>query len=289
MLEEGEYDREEHELAISKCILEHLYREGNFEAADALAEELPLAVEESIREPFAEMHQLARALRDRQVEPTVNWVQTHLEKLEGTGERLLLKLHGLAFIEFLRQKIPAKALAYAKKFIAPFTRAFPAEVQTLMGTLAFAYQLEESPYRRLLGEDLWEEAEDALVEAYCSVLGLPKESALNLCVNIGTMAWPRISKVLSLMKQRPGVEWNQQEELPVEIPLPPEARFHSIFVCPVLRQQSTDANPPMLLSCGHVISKEAVQRLSKGGGNVRFKCPYCPAECTASTAQVVYF
>ena len=29
--------------------------------------------------------------------------------------------------------------------------------------------------------------------------------------------------------------------------------FHSIFACPVSKDQSTDTNPPMLLPCGHVL------------------------------------
>lgn len=62
----------------------------------------------------------------------------------------------------------------------------------------------------------------------------------------------------------------------VEIPLPPTYHFHSIFVCPVSKEQSTDANPPMMMPCGHVIARDSMARLSKA--NLRFKCPYCPVE-----------
>jgi hypothetical protein len=51
----------------------------------------------------------------------------------------------------------------------------------------------------------------------------------------------------------------------VEIPLLKNQIYHSIFACPVSREQTTAANPPMMLPCGHVISRESLIRLSKGG------------------------
>jgi len=37
-----------------------------------------------------------------------------------------------------------------------------------------------------------------------------------------------------------------------------------MFACPILRQQSTDSNPPVRLVCGHVISRDALQKLTSG-------------------------
>ena len=64
------------------------------------------------------------------------------------------------------------------------------------------------------------------------------------------------------------------------------SRFHSVFACPILRQQITDHNPPMKLVCGHVISRDALAKLAQGH---KLKCPYCPLEQNPSDARQIFF
>lgn len=54
-------------------------------------------------------------------------------------------------------------------------------------------------------------------------------------------------------------------ELPCEIDLGPDFKFHNVFFCPVSKEISTSQkdNPPMLLVCGHVISKNSLNRIAK--------------------------
>ena len=54
--------------------------------------------------------------------------------------------------------------------------------------------------------------------------------------------------------------------LQIEVPLPPENRYHSVFACPVSKDQTTEQNPPMMMGCGHVISKDSLQKLGKPNG-----------------------
>ncbi|PWN89911.1 hypothetical protein FA10DRAFT_271726 [Acaromyces ingoldii] len=118
-------------------------------------------------------------------------------------------------------------------------------------------------------------------------MGVSRDPPLKVAVEVGAGgALNRIIKVKTLMKER-GNEWSQADELPVEVPLPPHLRFHSVFTCPVSKEQGTEENPPTMMTCGHVVCLESLNRLAKGTGRV--KCPYCPIESRTSEAKRVYF
>lgn len=51
----------------------------------------------------------------------------------------------------------------------------------------------------------------------------------------------------------------------IEIELGMKCWYHSVFACPILRQQTLDSNPPIKLICGHVISRDALNKLINGG------------------------
>ncbi|OAG31558.1 hypothetical protein NEDG_00033 [Nematocida displodere] len=70
--------------------------------------------------------------------------------------------------------------------------------------------------------------------------------------------------------------YGEQCEL-LESAVPSSLSFHSSFFCPVLRTECSVDNPPSLLSCGHVISTKAIEKIVAYKGSV-FKCPYCPQE-----------
>ncbi|POY73115.1 hypothetical protein BMF94_3853 [Rhodotorula taiwanensis] len=110
--------------------------------------------------------------------------------------------------------------------------------------------------------------------AYLETLDLAHESPLTVVTDVGsTGALAKIMKVRAVMKEKK-TEWSAVGELPVEIPLPTRYRYHSVFACPVSKEQATELNPPMLLPCGHVIARESLMRLARGTPTL--KCPYCP-------------
>lgn len=63
----------------------------------------------------------------------------------------------------------------------------------------------------------------------------------------------------------------------LESTVPRSLVFHSVFVCPVLRTECGPDNFPALLTCGHVVSIKAIEKIATLKGSI-FKCPYCPLE-----------
>jgi hypothetical protein len=84
-------------------------------------------------------------------------------------------------------------------------------------------------------------------------LDLPGESVFYLTTLSGMIAMPQILKAEKILKNKR--EILDEKELPYEINLPNQLKFHPIFICPVTKELSTLENPPMLLNCGHAVSQ----------------------------------
>lgn len=91
-----------------------------------------------------------------------------------------------------------------------------------------------------------------------------------------TLALPKLVKVVQLLKNTQ--DFSHAKELPpFDLELGREFKFHNIFICPVSKEVSSKDNPPMLLICGHVVSKNSMNKMVKAP-RIKFKCPTCPTE-----------
>ena len=184
--------------------------------------------------------------------------------------------------------------------------------------------LENSPYASLLDPIHWVDICDVFARDACGLLGLSLESPLQVCVTAGCIALPSLLQIRQVMQQQQvsGV-WTSKDELPVcwfpsklllvqqfcwnqnctmyrklfnwfcslltlqmEVDLGPQYRYHSLFACPILREQCSDTNPPVRLSCGHVISKDALTKLTHGNKYVH--AIICSTHFTPLTSQQLW-
>lgn len=185
--------------------------------------------------------------------------------------------------------------------------SFSTDIQQLMGCLLWLGKLDQSPYKTLLQlptlpETIWE-----FTQVFCTLMGLNAESALQtwyvfeprftfVSLTVGYLTIPKQLKAHQVIASK-NMQFTpvtteaslacvtlfqvEDEELGKEF------KFHSVFACPVSKEQSTADNPPMLMNCGHVLCKASVVRLARGGH--RFKCPYCPQEVYPNKAIQIFF
>ncbi|OJJ47791.1 hypothetical protein ASPZODRAFT_151233 [Penicilliopsis zonata CBS 506.65] len=306
---------------INRAIAMHLLREGQFPVAATFLSEMEqkehLWASQStalthtdtaaallkigdvpstdIRNEFETMHYILRELRENNnLLPAIEWSREHKDALEARGSNLEFELCRLQYVWLFHggqnQQGPSlagrqAALEYARREFHTFLSRYPREVQQLMGAMAFFPNLQASPYRAIFSNaSAWYDVSHSFTREFCSLLGLCAESPLYIAATAGAIALPTLLKLQTIMKAK-RTEWTTQNELPVEIPLPPSYLYHSIFVCPVSKEQATDQNPPMMMPCGHVIAEESLNRLSRGN---RFKCPYCPNESHPREAKKLY-
>ncbi|KAL8785015.1 MAG: hypothetical protein Q9213_003608 [Squamulea squamosa] len=296
---------------INRAIAMHLLREGQFSVAstflteatrnqppDTMTDDLTMSgtkhdlgidslKSESLRKQFANMYHILHEMKtERNLLPAIEWAREKEFELNRRGSNLEFELRKLQFVWlFVGNHLPNgrsntsegrnRALDYARHQLSLFQPRYQKELQQLCGAIAFCPNLEQSPYRHLFANnDAWDQIATSFTKEFCSLLGLSADSPLYIAATAGAIALPHFSKLQVIMKDK-RTEWTTEHEIPVEVPLPLSYRFHSIFVCPVSKEQTTDQNPPMMMPCGHVVAKETLEKLSK---HSRFKCPYCPSE-----------
>lgn len=301
-----------HPTLVNRAIYLHLLREGLFDVASELHGEaaarqqvqqdaatalgmdvsmdhplgLDKSVSEKMQEQFASMYHILSELKDNQnLQPAIEWARGNSQALEARGSNLEFELCRLKYIMLFLESSQMEALAYAQTDFQHFRGRYLSEIQQLIAAMAFASNLEESPYAtRFYNTASWDEVATSFIREFCSLLELSADSPLYVAATAGAISLPILLKLQAIQKQK-HTEWTSQDELPAETPLPPAYQFHSIFVCPVSKEQTTDANPPMMLPCCHVIAQESLQKLSKGA---KFKCPYCPVESHPRDAKRVF-
>ncbi|KAK6156740.1 hypothetical protein DH2020_010988 [Rehmannia glutinosa] len=271
---------------VNQIIIAHFYQ-GLFDIVDCLIREANEPEAISLRMQFQEIHQILNAIKSKNLEPALNWVSANRERLKESDGDIELKLHKLHFIHILQNQNRADALKYAKTYLSPLASHHMNVIQKLMGSLLWAGKLDRSPYADLVDPIHWEKLAEELMCAFYDFLGQPLRDPLHVAVDAGVEGLPTMLKLVNVMAARKQ-EWQAMKQLPVPVELGKEFQFHSVFVCPVNRDLGSEENPPMLLPCGHVLCKQAINKLSKGSTR-SFKCPYCPLDASVAACKQLYF
>ncbi|KAG5439569.1 hypothetical protein PCANB_002145 [Pneumocystis canis] len=236
----------------------YLIRQAAFDITQTFMKETQLDLPEHLLQAFKQLYCILNALRNENFEMAID-----------------PKNHQIA-INYARTHFPAFADRYLK------------EIKQLMCLFCYASNMSLFPYKQLYTpEYLWTSIQASFNREYCSLIGFSPDSPLQTVSIAGSLAIPTLLKMSSIMKEKK-TEWTSQNELPVEIPLPSKYQFHSVFTCPISKEQTTESNPPLMIPCGHVISKNSIERLSKDNPTNKFKCPYCPRETTPQEAILLY-
>ncbi|KAK1568209.1 hypothetical protein Q3G72_021715 [Acer saccharum] len=272
---------------VNQIIASHFYQQGLFDLGDYLINEAGEPELSVLKSQFLEMYQILEAVKVKNVEPALKWISANREKLKENASNLEMKLHRLQFVEILQKSGRTDALDYAKINLAPFASLHMDEIQKLMGSLLWAGRLEMSPYAELLIPTHWDRLTEELTRKFCSLLGQSYQSPLTVAMAAGVEGLPTLLKLANVMAAKKQ-EWQAMKQLPVPLELGREFQFHSIFVCPVSRDQGSEENPPMLMPCLHVLCKQSIMKLSKNSSRA-FKCPYCPAEASVAQCRQLYF
>ncbi|KAI9915875.1 hypothetical protein PsorP6_006861 [Peronosclerospora sorghi] len=145
-------------------------------------------------------------------------------------------------------------VCFANKELTYFHQTHAEEVGMLMSCVLYKGKLKESPYKHLFNDNRWDEI----------------YAVTRACCRLRMFRTGPILKRARVVMDSKLANWDSMEELPVEVPIAKELRFHSVFSCPISKEESTPENAPILLKCGHVICRSCVNRISYN--MTRFVC-----------------
>ncbi|KAF3507971.1 hypothetical protein F2Q69_00000369 [Brassica cretica] len=277
----------DHQL-VDKMLVEYLYRQGLFEVGELLIKESEVDVDGQLSEVIArslEIHRVTEPLKEKDTEPAMRWISENREKLKEDGSKLEMELVSLKYWEMLRQRKRSEALRFARVHFPKFASLHSVKIRKLIVALLWVRDLENYPHAEELFPLGWDKASRELTKQYYNLHDQPSSSLLAVALSAGVESLPRLLKLVRVMGLRKEECGEMKQQLPVDLELGDEFQFHSVFVCPVSREQSDEYNPPMMMPCRHVLCKETILRLCKCCSTRRFKCPYCHAYTTAATCR----
>lgn len=309
------------------AIVEHLLRDGRPDLAGQFAGDAGCGVSPELYESYGKLNSICKELEDGIIGSALDWALSMKDVLHKKRSALPFALHSAVFLRlaFARgvdcpNHLPrtekrtnvSVALAYARERFPEYAQDHLDETQRLLALLVYLRPIEVGGNGEIIHEkDKVGKPEDLLRKVppaytnisgkvyddhalatyfygeFCHVEGLPETDPLRAAADLGAnSAVGVITRAERIVPHR-HAGWSRTDELPVEVPVPMSLERHSTFICPVSKEVASESNPPMLLSCGHVICRESLDRL------VRLdkwaKCPYCPAEVRANEATRVYF
>lgn len=286
---------EENKQLLNHAIVQHLLRPGQglSSIADSLIREAKLSIDPNDLLKFNEVDSIVASIRKKDVNPALKWAVRNRDRLKELNSPLEFKIHRINIIEMYKCGIDKQheIIQYARDNLQHLDPIYNLEIQHLMGGIIYLKTgIQYSPYKSFLEPINYLDIEELFISNACAMLELSTRSPISIVVDAGCIALPALLEInQSLAKQGVQNVWQLRDELPIEIPLGRRLQFHSTFSCPILKQQSNENNPPMRLVCGHVISRDALNRLNSSSTGSKLKCPYCPQDQVLSDATQIHF
>ncbi|TBT99662.1 hypothetical protein CWI39_1939p0020 [Hamiltosporidium magnivora] len=224
----------------------------------------------SLRDNHLDLMEMVNELKNGKFEKIEKFIEENRNLLRGKD--LLFYYNCLQFITFTRNKWYKRGIIFARENLKEYfmSRQFKKRVKRLMCILSGTdYEVYWKYYLEKIVEQVCVD--------FCYLKNYPGTNILDILFRNGKNVFPELVQAsANYFKQ--SVVTVDEEEIPVQVSVTEDGKFHSQFVCPVLKVLCENDNLPSLLECGHVISSKAVSKLSKNNTFVCFKCPYCPQE-----------
>lgn len=209
--------------ALNTAIAEFLLRRGNCAVAESFCAEAAVQHSAELRENFALLNRILAQLRAESTQAALQWAMN----TPAVSQSLVFHLQAFEFVVRVKNGCDAAELvAYAQRTFSAHFATHAEDIRKLMGSVLWRGNIESSPYRSLFDfAAALRAVEKQFAAEFCLCNGLPPACPLEVALNAGAIAIPKLTKISALIREKK-IEWSQKGELPVKrIP------FSNLFSC----------------------------------------------------------
>ncbi|XP_031372410.1 protein MAEA homolog [Punica granatum] len=269
---------------LKRILVDYMLRMSYYDTAVKLAETSNIQDLVDL-DVFQEAKRVIDALQNKEVGPALAWCAENKARLKKSKSVFEFQLRLQEFIELVRAENYTRAIAYARKYLAPWGATHMKEVQRVMATLAFKSSTECATYKVLFEPKQWELLVDLFKQEFCRLYGMTVEPLLNIYLQAG----------LSALKTPYCYEDDCSKEDPLSqesfrklaMPLPYSKQHHSKLVCYITKELMDTENPPLVLPNGYVYSTKALEEMAKQNDG-KITCPRSGLVCNYTDLVKAY-
>lgn len=269
---------------LKRILVDYMLRMSYYDSARMLVESSNIQDLVDI-DVFIEAKRVIVSLQNKEVGPALAWCVENKSRLKKFKSRFEFLLRHQEFIELVRLNESLKAIAYARKFLAPWAATHMKELQRAMATLAFRSTTECATYSVLFEAKQWDSLVEQFKQEFYKLFGMTSEPLLNIYLQAGLSA---LKTPLCYEESCPKEDPLSQENFrKLAEPLPFSKQHHSKLVCYITREVMDSENPPLVLPNGYVYSKKALEEMAKKN-NGSITCPRTGYVCNLNDLVKAY-
>ncbi|XP_072026731.1 E3 ubiquitin-protein transferase MAEA-like [Amphiura filiformis] len=235
---------------VDRMLVEYFLRAGYYETAVKLARHSNIEDLTNI-ELFLVAKEVEESLLRRETSSCLAWCHDNKSKLRKIKSTLEFNLRTQEFIELIRLNRRMEAVRHARKYFSMLEKDQLAEIQNVMGLLAFPMDTHLAQYREMLDGNRWQHLVDQFREENYKLYQLNSTPVLTLTLEAGlaSMKTPHCYNEITKNADCPVCSKNLNE-LARNLPFAHCAQ--SRLVCSISGQIMNEHNPPMMLPNGFV-------------------------------------
>ncbi|KAL5232299.1 hypothetical protein ABZP36_031075 [Zizania latifolia] len=277
-------DGEWEDMRLKRILVDYMLRMSYYDTAAKLAETSDIQDLVDI-DVFLDAKRVIDSLQNKEIAPALAWCAENRSRLKKSKSKLEFFLRLQEFVELVKAKNCLHAVAYARKYLAPWGATHMKELQRVTATLVFRTSTNCAPYKVLFEQNQWDCLVDQFKQEFYKLYGMTLEPLLNIYMQAG----------LTALKTPFCFDGNCPKEDPLSLegfrklaePLPFSKQHHSKLVCYITKELMDTENPPLVFPNGYVYSTKALDEMAKKNGG-KVTCPRTGDVCNFTDLVKAY-